>query len=57
MQSEAEDAGGLTPTKDDNKALRKSSPKSNAIIWLGGVLVTGRGGQGAYRPICKVILS
>ena len=38
MQNEAEDAGGLTPTKDDNEVMRKSSPKANAIFWLGGVL-------------------
>ena len=27
MQGKAEDAGGLPPTKDDNVALRKSSPR------------------------------
>lgn len=39
MQGEAEDAGGLTPTKDDNEAMRKSCLNTNAIFWLGGVLV------------------
>ena len=38
MQGKAEDAGGLTPTKDDNEAMRKSGPKANAIFWLDGVL-------------------
>ena len=38
MQGEAEDAGGLTPAKDDNEVMRKSGPKTNAIFQLGGVL-------------------
>ena len=32
MQGEAEDADGLTPTKDDNEAMRKSGPKANAMF-------------------------
>ena len=39
MQSEAENAGGLTPTKNGSEAMRKSYPKTNAIFWLGGMLV------------------
>lgn len=28
----AENAGGLMPTKDGNKAMRKSGPKTNAMF-------------------------
>ncbi len=31
-QGKAEDAGGLTPVKDDNVAMRKSSPKTSSIF-------------------------
>ena len=32
LQGKAEDAGGLTPVKDDNAAMRKSSPKTGSIF-------------------------
>ncbi len=41
MQGKAEDAGGLTPAKDENEAMRKSGPKANAMFWLDGVLDGG----------------
>ena len=31
-QGKAEDAGGLTPVKDDNVAMRKSSPRTSSIF-------------------------
>ncbi len=31
-QGKAEDAGGLTPVKDDNVAMRKSSPRTSSIL-------------------------
>ncbi len=31
-QGKAEDAGGLTPVKDDNAAMRKSSPRTSSIF-------------------------
>src|SRR5699024_3304551 len=38
LQNKAEDAGGLTPTKDDHEGMRKFRRKANASFQLGGVL-------------------
>lgn len=37
-QDKAEDAGGLTPTKDNNEVMACTSPRANARFWLGGLL-------------------
>ena len=40
MKNKAEDAGGLTPIKDDNEVIRKFRRKANVSFWLSKVLVT-----------------